>query len=127
MSELFKMKEMMDQFGISEDTLRYYEKMELLPPVTRLSNGHRRYTHVHQEALRMIRCLKKTGMSLQVLKPIIQLQMNTTDTTNHKEWSQLLTDYQQKIELQQQELQFIKEMIETKLKTGEQFRQFHHT
>lgn len=67
---LFKMKEMMDQFGISEDTLRYYEKME---------------------------------------------------------WNQLLTDYQQKIELQQQELQFIKEMIEMKLKTGEQFGQFDLT
>ncbi|MGG4480561.1 MerR family transcriptional regulator [Paenibacillus illinoisensis] len=121
MPELFKMKEMMEQFEISEDTLRYYEKMELLPPVTRLSNGHRRYTQVHQEALRMIQCLKKTGMSLQELKPILHLQLETTDSGKNNEWRQILTDYHHKIERQQQELQFIKDMIEMKLQTGKQF------
>ncbi|MGW8441870.1 MerR family DNA-binding transcriptional regulator [Paenibacillus sp. SEL1] len=46
----------MDQFQISEDTLRYYEKIGLLPPVARKNNGHRIYNNSHKEALLMIKC-----------------------------------------------------------------------
>lgn len=60
MTTNFKMKELMDQFQISEDTLRYYEKMGLLPPVARKNNGHRIYNNSYKEALLMIKCLKKS-------------------------------------------------------------------
>ncbi|AOK88348.1 MerR family transcriptional regulator [Paenibacillus polymyxa] len=120
MTTNFKMKELMDQFQISEDTLRYYEKMGLLPPVARKNNGHRIYNNSHKEALLMIKCLKKAGMSLKELKPIIQLQLDESNISNN-EWYDRLYNYQKKIDQQLQELQEIKDMIELKLQTGQKF------
>ncbi|SFF39547.1 DNA-binding transcriptional regulator, MerR family [Paenibacillus algorifonticola] len=120
MPEAFTMKEMMEQFQVSEDALRYYEKIDLLPPVARKNNGHRIYNQSHKEALLMIHCLKKTGMSLQELKPIIKLQLDENTSTN-SEWRERLGAYQKKIELQQQALQQITDMIKMKLQTGQKF------
>ncbi|MEK4058150.1 MULTISPECIES: MerR family transcriptional regulator [Paenibacillus] len=123
MAENYKMKEIMEHFKVSEDTLRYYEKIGLLPPVGRKNNGHRIYNSSHMETLRMILCLKKTGMSLQEIKPILQLQLEDSSTSTI-EWQERLCDYQKKIEQQQQELQQIWDMIEMKLQTGRKFGDF---
>lgn len=36
-------KEVSKKFGISQDTLRYYERVGMIPPVTRTSGGIRDY------------------------------------------------------------------------------------
>ena len=36
-------KEVSEKFGISQDTLRYYERVGLIPPVTRTPSGNRDY------------------------------------------------------------------------------------
>ncbi|NLZ82716.1 MAG: MerR family DNA-binding transcriptional regulator [Clostridiales bacterium] len=36
-------KEVSKKFGITMDTLRYYERVGMIPPVTRGSNGNRDY------------------------------------------------------------------------------------
>ncbi|WP_309476902.1 MerR family DNA-binding transcriptional regulator [Bacillus sp. ISL-34] len=36
---------------MSEDTVRYYEKIKLLPPISRKGNGHRVYDEVHKGTL----------------------------------------------------------------------------
>ncbi|MGZ9869008.1 hypothetical protein ACU3L3_11335 [Priestia endophytica] len=59
----------------------------------------------------MIKCLKKTGMSLQQLKPILLLQQEQNGKIPY-DWYKMLVDYQQKIKPQQEELQEAWEMIE---------------
>lgn len=120
MSKNYTMKELVEQYDVSEDTLRYYEKVELLPPVDRKANGHRVYKVVHKETLKMIKCLKKTGMSLQQLKPILLLQQEQNGKIPY-DWYKMLVDYQQKIKQQQEELQEAWEMIEEKRLKGEKF------
>jgi DNA-binding transcriptional MerR regulator len=120
MSKNYTMKELVEQCDVSEDTLRYYEKIELLPPVYRKANGHRVYKEAHKETLKMIKCLKKTGMSLQQLKPILLLQQEQHEEVPYN-WHKMLGDYQQKIKQQQKELQEAWEMIEEKRLKGEKF------
>ena len=36
-------KEVSEHFGISQDTLRYYERVKMIPKVTRTSGGIRDY------------------------------------------------------------------------------------
>lgn len=120
MDKVYTMKELIKQCDVSEDTLRYYEKIELLPSVDRKKNGHRIYTDVHKETILMIKCLKKTGMSLQELKPILLLQQNKSKETEY-DWDKLLIDYQKQIKKQQVDLQKIWDMIENKRLKGEKF------
>ncbi|MFP3886108.1 MerR family transcriptional regulator [Priestia filamentosa] len=117
MSEHYTLKELIELCGVSEDTIRYYEKIHLLPLVPRKSNGHRVYDNTHKETLLMIKCLKKAGMSLNELKPLLLLQQNK-NSEMEDEWNERLIEYQKKIKKQQMELQELWDIIEEKRRSG---------
>lgn len=54
--------------GLSEDTIRYYEKIGLLPHADRKSNGHRTYNKRQLEGMVFLTRLKATGMTLDEMK-----------------------------------------------------------
>jgi DNA-binding transcriptional MerR regulator len=54
--------------GLSAHTLRYYERIALLTPVERATNGHRRYTQQDLERIRFLSYLRLTGMPLEQQK-----------------------------------------------------------
>lgn len=56
--------EISKQFGIPISTIRYYDKMGLLPQMNRES-GQRRFGPKETEALEVILCLKKSGLSIE--------------------------------------------------------------
>ncbi|MDQ0113783.1 helix-turn-helix domain-containing protein [Paenibacillus harenae] len=117
MTKGFTMKQMLEICGITEDAVRYYEKIGLLPPVERKPNGHRLYSLADKETLLSIKCFKKIGMTLDEIKLFHKLQ-NADDTAMSKEVSLQLQNYQLKIKDQQQQLQQIWDLIETKLQSG---------
>lgn len=55
------------QFHLPISTLRYYDKEGLFPDIQRRS-GIRMFSEKEVEALRMIECLKKTGMEIRDIK-----------------------------------------------------------
>ena len=57
--------------GLSEHTLRFYEKMGLMPDVAKRGGGIRDYCDRDIDRLSIIECLKKTGMSLTDIKTFI--------------------------------------------------------
>lgn len=54
--------------GLSEHTLRFYEKSGLLPDVAKKRGGIRDYCDADINALGIIECLKSTGMPLRDIK-----------------------------------------------------------
>jgi DNA-binding transcriptional MerR regulator len=54
--------------GLSAHTLRYYERIALLTPVGRATNGHRRFNQQDLERIRFLSYLRLTGMPLEQLK-----------------------------------------------------------
>ena len=67
--------EMAKRLGVPASTLRYYDKEGLLPFVGRSSGGIRIFEEKDFEWLRIIECLKKTGMSLKDIREYIELAM----------------------------------------------------
>ena len=67
--------EMAKRLGVPASTLRYYDKEGLLPFVGRSSGGIRVFEEKDFEWLRIIECLKKTGMSLKDIREYIELAM----------------------------------------------------
>ncbi len=57
-----------DKFDLSIHTLRYYEKEGLLPFVKRTTSGIRQFDEQTIESLRIVECLKKTGMPLKDIR-----------------------------------------------------------
>lgn len=61
------------RFGLSLDTLRYYEREGLLTEVERSSSGHRRYRASDVELLDLVRCLRDTDMPISRLRSFAEL------------------------------------------------------
>ena len=72
--------EMARRLGVPASTIRYYDKEGLLPFVGRSSGGIRVFTEKDFEWLRIIECLKKTGMSLKDIREYIELAMQGDET-----------------------------------------------
>ena len=54
--------------GFSLDTLRYYEREGILPPVARTAGGHRAYSEADVGTLGFLKCLRETGMPIEKLR-----------------------------------------------------------
>mgnify|MGYP004668448377 CR=1 FL=1 len=65
---LYSIGEVSARFGLPVSTLRYYDREGLLPGVQRLNGGIRRFSESSLEALRVIECLKKSGMELRDIR-----------------------------------------------------------
>lgn len=57
--------------GCSIDTIRYYERIGLLPAVGRSAGGHRLYGSEHDRRLRFIRRSRELGLSLDQVRQML--------------------------------------------------------
>jgi DNA-binding transcriptional MerR regulator len=59
--------------GFSIDTLRYYEREGILPPVARTAGGRRAYSDDDLARLNFLQCLRETGMPIARLRRYAEL------------------------------------------------------
>src|SRR5712671_5797529 len=59
--------------GVGIDTVRYYERNELLAPRARLASGYRRYGDLELARLRFIRRAQALGFTLREIKDLLAL------------------------------------------------------
>ncbi len=64
----YSIGEVSEMLAISISTLRYYDKEGLLPLINRTSGNIRRFDETDIECLKMIECLKTTGMQIKDIK-----------------------------------------------------------
>jgi DNA-binding transcriptional MerR regulator len=62
-----KIQEVSNHFGISSDTLRYYERIGLIPHVNRTDSGIRDYNDLDIRRVDFIKCMRSAGLPLEVL------------------------------------------------------------
>ena len=72
--------EVSKQYNISADTLRYYERIGLIPPVNRNKNGIRNYTDEDCKWVDFIKCMRSAGLPIEALIEYVTLfrQGNST-------------------------------------------------
>lgn len=66
-------KEVCTRYELSQDTLRYYEKIGLLPNVKRNSSGIRNYTENDCKWIEFIKCMRAAGLSIDTLSNYVQM------------------------------------------------------
>ena len=69
-------KSLAEKLGIGIETLRYYEKMELIPAAARSGNGYRIYTEEDASKINHILAAKKYGFSLKEIKAMMDMVEN---------------------------------------------------
>jgi len=69
----YTISEVATKLGLTKDTLYYYEKEGLLPPIARDKSGHRKYSDSDLEWIFLIRCLRDTNMPIYKIKRYVSL------------------------------------------------------
>ena len=60
-----KIKEVSEQYDITPDTLRYYERIGLIRNVPRDKNGIRNYSEENCNTIAFIKCMRSGNVSIE--------------------------------------------------------------
>ena len=73
-------KEVSEKYNIPADTLRYYERVGAIPPVTRTSGGIRNYTEQDIAWVQLAKCMRSAGLPIEVLIEYLRLYQQGDST-----------------------------------------------
>ena len=68
------------KYGVSADTLRYYERIGLIPPVHRSAGGIRDYDETDCGWVEFIKCMRAAGLPIEALIEYVALFQQGDDT-----------------------------------------------
>lgn len=83
-------KEVSQRYEISQDTLRYYERVGMIPPVTRTAGGIRNYTEEDLRWVSLAKCMRNAGLPVEAMIEYVRLFKEGDSTISAR--LQLLTD-----------------------------------
>lgn len=108
----YSITEAAEHFNMTPHTLRYYDKEGLMPFIERTSSGRRVFKESDMEALRIIECLKSSGMPIKEIKHFIEW-CSEGDSTLQLRYDMFL-ERKASVEAQMEELKKTMEVIEHK-------------
>lgn len=86
-------KEVSEKYGLTQDTLRYYERVGMIPQVTRTAGGIRNYTEEDLRWVELAKCMRSAGLQVEVLIEYVKLFREGDGTIPAR--LQLLSDQRQ--------------------------------
>src|SRR5262245_9796114 len=99
--------------GLSTDTLRYYERIGILPGIGRSESGHRRFTDDDMGWIKLVQCLRATGMPLEDLHRYAELVQEGEHTAAER--LALLETHKARIQSEMGELAIALELVDRKI------------
>lgn len=73
-------KEVGEKYGISGDTLRYYERIGMIPPVARTESGIRNYTEKDLSFIELVLCMRGAGLPIEAIIEYVKLYQQGDET-----------------------------------------------
>ena len=116
-------KEVSEKYDISADTLRYYERIGMIPEVTRNANGIRNYQKSDLGWVELAICMRSAGLPVEALIEYVKL-FQIGDSTFEarrqllKEQYDILEEQKQQIEATMERLKYKVSRYEEAVKTG---------
>ncbi len=80
----YSIKQVSEQTGLSEHTIRYYDREGLLPLLKREDTGKRSFSENDIQWLGLICCLKSSGMSIEKIKEFMYLCLKGEETCEQR-------------------------------------------
>lgn len=70
---MMTIKEVSEKYDISQDTLRYYERVGMIPPVTRTASGIRDYQKDDLGWVELAKCMRSAGLPVEAMIEYVKL------------------------------------------------------
>jgi len=112
-----KIAEVSEQYGISSDTLRYYERIRLIPPINRNENGIRDYNETDVKRVEFIKCMRSAGLPIETLIEYVGLvQQGDTTIEARKD---ILKEQRELLMVRMKEMQKTLDLLDYKIEVYE--------
>jgi DNA-binding transcriptional MerR regulator len=108
---MYTIGQISEMFGIPISTLRYYDKEGLFPNMQRVS-GIRKFNENEIEALRVIECLKKSGLEIKDIKQFMMWCVEGSST--YAKRKELFVRQKEVVEKEIQEMNAVLDMLNFK-------------
>lgn len=108
-------KDVAKMFGITVDTIRYYERVGVIPPIEREENGYRIYTKRTLNWIFLAKSLRNAGLSVESLIEFASLSQMKGDRRYAQK--QILKDQLQEIDEKIDEINKTRELLQYKIDT----------
>ncbi|MBB3113931.1 DNA-binding transcriptional MerR regulator [Paenibacillus phyllosphaerae] len=110
---MYTIHEVAEKCDLSVHTIRFYDKEGLLPFVTRNKSGNREFSEQSLELIRLICCLKNTGMPIKEIKQYVDLIVEGDSTSGVRR--QVMVDHRKEVVRQMNELKKNLNLIDLKI------------
>jgi DNA-binding transcriptional MerR regulator len=98
-----KIAEVSEQYSISSDTLRYYERVGLIPTVNRSESGIRDYNELDLQRVEFVKCMRSAGLPVEVLIEYMALVQQGDKTIEARK--EILIEQREKLAARMKEMQ----------------------
>ena len=112
-----KIAEVSEQFGLSADTLRYYERVGLIPQVHRNEGGIRDYDELDLRRVDFIKCMRAAGLPVEVLIEYMGLVQQGDSTIEARK--EILIEQRDRVAARLEEIQKTLERLNYKIEVYE--------
>jgi DNA-binding transcriptional MerR regulator len=112
-----KIAEVSERYGISLDTLRYYERIGLIPPVNRNPSGIRDYNEIDVRRVEFIKCMRSAGLPIETLIDYVALVQQGDKTIDARK--EILIEQREHLVARMAEMQKTLDMLDYKIKVYE--------
>ena len=68
-----KISEVSEKYALSADTLRYYERVGMIPPVNRTDSGIRDYNELDLRRVEFVKCMRRRGIARRCISRVCQI------------------------------------------------------
>lgn len=106
-------KEVSERFNLSQDTLRYYERIGLIPPINRNKSGIRDYTEEDCGWIEFIKCMRNAGLPIEVLIEYVNLFQKGDETIEARK--EILIEQRKQLEEKMNEMKRTIERLDNKI------------
>ena len=105
--------EVSKKYDISTDTLRYYERIGLIPKVGKNKSGNRDFTEVDCNWVEFIKCMRGAGISIESLIDYVKLFQEGDSTIKARK--QILVEEYEILSEKIKNLQEVQERLKLKI------------
>jgi DNA-binding transcriptional MerR regulator len=105
------------KYDLSQDTLRYYERIGLIPTVNRNKSGVRDYNEEDCRWIEFIKCMRNAGLPIEVLIEYVGLFQNGDETIEARK--ELLTEQRRILSEKMEEMKKTLERLDYKIEIYE--------
>ena len=112
-----KIAEVSERYRLSADTLRYYERVGLIPPVNRNESGIRGYNELDLRRVDFIKCMRSAGLPVEVLIEYVGLVQQGDETIEARK--EILQEQRELLVARVKEMQKTLDILDHKIEVYE--------